>query len=66
MYAFPGEIRSERADDSSDVHCLRASLSEHDLDKVIGLSARAFSCTLSVAENVQRMRLLTRFSSHNA
>ena len=46
MYAFSGETRSETGDDRRDVHCLRASLSEQDLDKVIGLSARAFSCTL--------------------
>lgn len=66
IYAFSGETRSDNGDDSREVHCLSASLSEHDLDKVIGLSARAFSCESSVANNSQHMRLLTRFSSHNA
>lgn len=42
MYAFPGDMRSDVADESREVHCLRASLSEQDLDDVEGLSARAF------------------------
>lgn len=66
MYAFSGETRSETGDDSRDVHCLSAILSEHDLDKVVGLSARAFPYTLSVADIIQQTRLLTGFSSHNA
>ena len=66
MYAFPGEIRSETGDDSRDVHCLSASLSEHDLDKVIGLSARAFSCILSVPDNIWQANFLTGFPSYNA
>ena len=45
MYAFSGETRSVTGDDNREVDCLSASLSEHDLDNVIGLSARAFSCT---------------------
>lgn len=66
MYAFSGETRSETGDDSRDVHCLSASLSEHDLDKVIELSARAFTYTLALADDIQQTRLLTRLSSHNA
>lgn len=66
MYAFLGETRSETGDDSRDVHCLSASLSEQDLEKVIGLSARAFSCKLSVANSKPQTRLPTGFPSHNA
>ena len=65
MYAFSGETRSDIGDDSRDVHCLSASLSEHDLEKVIGLSARAFSCTSSVADKIKQTSLPTGFSSHN-
>ena len=41
MYAFSGEIRRDVGDESRDVHCLRVSLSEQDLDNVGGLSGRA-------------------------
>ena len=53
MYAFSGDTRSETGDDSKEVHCFSASLSEHDLDKVIVLSARASSCTLVALDNSQ-------------
>ena len=43
MYAFSGETRREIGDDRREVHCLSASLSEHDLENVTGLSARACS-----------------------
>ena len=66
IYAFSGETKSEIGDDSRDVDCLSASLSEQDLDKVVGLSARAFSSTLAVADSVPQVRLRTRFSSHDA
>ena len=42
MYAFAGDTINEVAEESSDMHCLRASLSEHDFESVGGLSARAF------------------------
>ena len=54
MYAFSGEIKSESGDESRDVHCLSASLSEHDLDRVIGLSARAILRMVSVAIQIQQ------------
>lgn len=39
MYAFSGLMNAEVKQERSDVHCLRASLSEHDLDPVAWLSA---------------------------
>ena len=66
MYALLGETRNESGEDNRDVHCFSASLSEHDLDKVIGLSARAFPCPLAVADIIQQARSLTRLSSNNA
>ena len=53
MNASAGDTKSESGDDRRDVHCLSASLSEHDLDRVIGLSARAFSCMISVADDIR-------------
>ena len=41
MYAFSGETRREVADERRDVHCFNASLSEQDLERVGGASARA-------------------------
>ena len=66
MYAFSGETKSESGDDSRDVHCLSASLSEQDLKRVIGLSARAFSYRISVAHNISQTKSLTWFASHDA
>ena len=40
-YTFWGMISSEASEDSKDVHCLNASLSEQDLESVGGLSGRA-------------------------
>ena len=53
MNAFSGETRSESGDDRRDMHCLSASLSEHDLDRVTGLSARAVSCMISVVDDIR-------------
>ena len=66
MNAFSGETRSESRDDRRDAHCLSASLSEHDLDWVIGLSARALSYMISVADDMRYTKLLTGFASHDA
>ena len=40
-YAFLGDINSEVAELRSEEHCLRASLSEQDLESVGRLSPRA-------------------------
>lgn len=42
MYALAGDTKSVVVEDSNDMHCLRASLSEHDFESVGGLSPRAF------------------------
>lgn len=47
MYAFSGEIRRDVRELSRDVHCLRASLSEQDFERVVGLSARPFRWSIS-------------------
>ena len=39
-YAFSGEIKRDADDDKREVHCFRASLSEHDLDRLAGASGR--------------------------
>ena len=65
IYAFSGETRSESGDDRRDVHCLSASLSEHDLDRVIGLSARALISMISVVDEILWTTLLTGFASHD-
>jgi len=41
IYAFRGQIRRETIEDRIEVHCLRASLSEQDLENVGGASGRA-------------------------
>ena len=41
-YAFSGETRKETGEERREVHCFKASLSEHDLDHVGGLSPRAW------------------------
>lgn len=43
MYALYGETNAEVKLERTDVHCLRASLSEHDLDPVARLSALPIS-----------------------
>ena len=53
-YTFSGLINSDVTDDSSEVYCRSAILSEHDLESVMGLSARA----------VLRQRGLTDSRSH--
>ena len=41
MYAFTGDTSKEVVDESREVHCRNASLSEQDFDEVRGASARA-------------------------
>jgi hypothetical protein len=41
MYMFSGDISSDAGEESKDVHCFIASLSEHDFESVGGLSIRA-------------------------
>jgi len=41
MYMFSGDISSDAGEESRDVHCFIASLSEHDFESVGGLSIRA-------------------------
>lgn len=65
MYAFPGDMRSDVADESREVHCLRANLSEQDLDDVEGLSARASMSSMKMSMLVEEGRL-TWFAPHNA
>ena len=40
-YTFLGKMSSEASEDSNEVHCFNASLSEQDLERVGGLSGRA-------------------------
>lgn len=47
MYTFPGETSKEEREDSRDVHCLNANLSEHDFERVGGLSERAVGLLVS-------------------
>lgn len=57
MYALSGETRSDGKEERRDVHCLRASLSEHDLERVGGLSARAVLALATIFERVEYMYL---------
>lgn len=41
MYAFDGDIRVDARELRRDVHCFKASLSEQDLESVVGQSRRA-------------------------
>lgn len=59
-----GEINVEVKELRREVHCFRANLSEHDLESVSGLSARAMVVSVAPAQHVVEAR--TWFSSNNA
>lgn len=61
-YALVGEINVEVIELRRDVHCFRANLSEHDLESVSGLSARAMAVSVTSAQHVVATR--TWLSSH--
>ena len=56
MYAFVGETKIEVAEESSDKHCFKASLSEQDFESVGGLSALA-SSPQSLTSSAERIYL---------
>lgn len=55
MYAFAGSMKRDVSDDRSEVHCLRAILSEQDLETVTGASGRpGFRRTMPSLEKCPR------------
>lgn len=59
-----GEINVEVKELRRDVHCFRANLSEHDLESVSGLSARAMEVSVTPTQHAVATR--TWLSSHDA
>ena len=59
-----GAINVEVKELRRDVYCFRANLSEHDLESVSGLSARAMAGSVVPAQHDSATR--TWLSSHNA
>lgn len=63
-YALLGAINVEVNELRRDVHCFRANLSEHDLESVGGLSARAMAVSVAPGQHVVATH--TWLSPHNA
>lgn len=67
MYAFDGDIRVDARELRRDVHCFKASLSEQDLESVVGQSRRAKKKLAELIDkSLKRMwKFHTGLSPHN-